>query len=61
MYNYMRQGLLVKLQGAGEVARWMLANADGTQLTEFGICVLLSRPARNAAVGSRRRPPPPST
>jgi len=25
----MRQGLLVTLQGAGEVARWMLANADG--------------------------------
>jgi len=29
--HYMRQGLLVKLKNASEVARWMLANADGIE------------------------------
>jgi len=40
--HYLHKGLIVKLENASELARWMLANADGTQLTEFGIYLLLS-------------------
>jgi len=29
LHNSLHKGLLVKIEGAAELARWMLANADG--------------------------------